>query len=238
MDNLPTIVDGIVILVFLGFGILGYRLGLMRSLLRFAPMLLAMFAARFLTPAMATFFRGTFLYGMIMSHIEKIFFSEASLEQVADKIDINLGEREYIEQLNLPEFLTEALVSNNNSVVHSLLHVETLQEYITGFLASMCLNVIAMILIFIAVYIGAVVLLNGLHLVSQLPFLNLCNRLLGGVVGLLKGVIFIWIAFVCVFYLQCNGKFLDVGAAVVESSVAVEFYRNNWLLMFLLTIFN
>lgn len=238
MENLPTIVDGIVIFIFLGFGLFGYRLGLMRSLLRFVPMLLAMVAARFLTPTVATFFRGTFLYTAITSRLEKIFFNDPSDETAISIIDGVLGEREYIELLEMPEFLKEALVSNNNSVVHELLCVDTLQEYITGFLASMCLNVIAMVLIFLVVYIGSVVLLGGLHLVSQLPFLNGFNRLCGAIVGLMKGLIFIWIASVILFYFQCNGYFLSLGTAVMESKVAVQFYTNNWLLLFILNIFN
>ncbi len=238
MENLPTIVDVVVVVVFLGFGFIGYRLGLMRSLLRFVPAVLAILAARFLTPAVATFLRGTFLYTTIASHIDKLFLNEAEQSSITSLAESVLGEREYIELLEMPDFLKEALVANNNSVVHELLNAATLQEYISGFLASMCLNVIAMVLIFLAVYIGAVVLLNGLHLVSQLPFLNGFNRLCGGAVGLMKGIIFIWIAFVLLFYFQCNGKFLDIGVAVMESKVAISFYKNNWLLSFILNIFN
>lgn len=238
MENLPTIVDGVVVLVFFGFGLMGYRLGLMRSLLRFAPMLLAILAARFLTPLVATFLRGTFLYTTITSRLEKIFFSDPSDETTMSIINGVLGDREYIELLDMPDFLKEALVSNNNSVVHELLHVDTLQEYITGFLASMSLNIIAMVLIFLAVYIGVVALLNGLHLVSQLPFLNAFNRLCGAIIGCMKGLIFIWVAFVVLFYFQCNGHFLALGTAVMQSNVAIEFYSNNWLLLFILNIFN
>lgn len=62
-------------------------------------------------------------------------------------------------------------------------------------------HVIAMFLVGIATYAGVMLLARALNVVMKLPVLGLGNALAGGAVGLLKGVIAMWLVlYVALFF--------------------------------------
>ena len=142
-----------------------------------------------------------------------------------------------IQSMHLPDFLKESLVENNNPVIYHLLDVESLQSYIAGFLANICINIISVLLVFIVVWLAVKFVLKALNLISKLPVLNFFNRVCGFLVGLLKGLCVTWlICFVLTFF-QCNSAFDFFFDALNLTHVALPLYENNILMYFILTIF-
>ena len=137
----------------------------------------------------------------------------------------------------MPEFLQKALLENNNPVIYQLLDVEGLQEYIAGFLANTCINVLSVVLAFVLIYAAMALVLHALNLFSQLPVLNFVNHLSGFVVGAVKGLLFIWVGCIGLTFFQCNAGLQEVFAAMEDTIAAGFLYENNILLYLILTIF-
>lgn len=62
-------------------------------------------------------------------------------------------------------------------------------------------HVVAMFLVGIATYVGVMLLARALNLVMKLPVLGMGNAIAGGAVGLLKGVIGVWLVlYIALFF--------------------------------------
>lgn len=226
------ILDIVVVGIILVSGILAYKNGFIMATLGFVPIIGALLAVKFVTPAVGKFLRGTAFFSNMTESIQNSLRLDEIIGQAAMETQTQL-----IEGMKLPDFLKESLLENNNPVVYKLLDVESLQEYIAGYLANICINIISVVAVFVVVWIGLIVVLKALNLISELPVLSFVNRTAGLAVGLLKGVSLVWIGAMILTYLQCSGKMEGLFLALSESTVALFMYENNILLYLILTIF-
>ena len=226
------ILDGVVIIWILIFAGLGYHKGFVMEALSFLPMLAAMVAVKFLTPMVGMLLRKTPMFGSLADSIGKSMHLDTVMSNAAMQT-----QTEIIQNMHLPDFLKDALLANNNPVIYNLLDVDGLKEYIAGFLANVCINIVSVILVFVVVLFLARFLLKALNLVSKLPILNFFNRSCGMLIGGVKGLFWIWLICIGMTFLQCNDKMLMLFAVLNQSVVALFLYENNILLYLILTIF-
>lgn len=224
--------DAIVAAVILGCAIAAWRKGFIRAVLGFVPMLAALLGTKFLSPYLGRFLRETFLFDKMSGSIQRSMGLDTAIQEGA-----MATQTEMIERMPLPDFLKETLLENNNPVIYQLLDVDSLKEYIAGFLANICLNVLSVILAFVLIYIGVTFILNALHLFSKLPGLNFFNRFSGFLVGGAKGLLFVWVGCMVLTFFQCSAKFEGLFAAMEQTYAAKYLYENNVLLHLILTIF-
>lgn len=226
------LLDILVAAVVLGCAVIAYQKGFVIAALGFVPMLAALAGTRFLSPFVSRFLRGTPLFGSLAESIS----NSMGLDQLISESAMRT-QTEIIEGMHLPGFLQDALLENNNPVIYQLLDVEGLQDYIAGFLANTCINVVSVVLAFLLIFIGVRLLLNALNLISELPVLNFFNRFCGLAVGALKGISIVWIACTVLTFFQCSAKFTGLFTALEASHIAKAAYENNILLYLILTIF-
>lgn len=226
------LLDILVAAVVLYCAAAAFRKGFIMAALGFVPMLAALVGARFFSPFVSRFLRGTPMFGSLAGSIA----DSMQLDQIISEGALRT-QTEIIEGMGLPAFLRDALLENNNPVVYSLLDVEELQEYIAGFLANICINVVGVLLAFLIIYIGVTLLLNALNIISRLPVLNFFNRFCGFLVGAAKGLSIIWLACTVLTFFQCSAKFTGLFAALEASRIAKLAYENNILLYLIVTIF-
>ena len=226
------LLDIIVLAVILGSGMLAWKAGFIRAALGFLPMLTATVGTKLLTPYTGKFLRETSLFQSMTDSIRESMGLDAAIQEGAMAAQTQL-----IESMKLPEFLKEALLENNNPVIYQLLDVNSLKEYIAGYLANICINILSVVLAFVLLYIAVKLVLNALHLVSQLPVLNFMNHAAGLLVGSAKGLLMVWFACIILTFFQCNAKFSGLFAALESSMLAEFLYENNILLQMILTIF-
>ena len=226
------LLDLAVLAVILGSGVLAWRVGFVRAALGFLPMLAATIGTKLLTPYTGKFLRETALFQCMSASIGDSMGLDATIQEGAMS-----AQTQFIESLKLPAFLKEALLENNNPVIYQLLDVNSLKEYIAGYLANICINILSVVLAFVLLYITVKLLLNALHLVSQLPVLHFINHAAGLVVGTAKGLLMVWLGCIILTFFQCNAKFMALFAGLEQSFVAGFLYENNILLQMILTIF-
>lgn len=232
MTFLPYILDIVALVLVVGTAVQAYRKGFVRAALNFLPMVAALAATRFLTPMVSELLRKTPFFDALTNTVGNGLHLENAIGDAAMQTQTDI-----IQSMHLPDFLKESLVENNNPVIYHLLDVESLQSYIAGFLANICINIISVLLVFIVVWLAVKFVLKALNLISKLPVLNFFNRACGFLVGLLKGLCVTWlICFVLTFF-QCNSAFDFFFDALNLTHVALPLYENNILMYFILTIF-
>ena len=232
MTFLPYILDILALVLVVGTAVQAYRKGFVRAALNFLPMVAALAATRFLTPTVSELLRKTPFFDALTNTVGNGLHLENAIGDTAMQTQTDI-----IQSMHLPDFLKESLVENNNPVIYHLLDVVSLQSYIAGFLANICINIISVLLVFVVVWLAVKFVLKALNLISKLPVLNFFNRACGFLVGLLKGLCVAWlICFVLTFF-QCNSAFDFFFDALNLTHVALSLYENNILMYFILTIF-
>lgn len=226
------ILDAVVLAVILGCAVAAWRKGFIRAAFGFLPMLAALIGTHIASPYVGKFLRETALFDSLSGSIRDSMGLDAAIKEGTMQT-----QTEIIEAMPLPDFLKEALLENNNPVIYQLLDVDSLKEYIAGFLANVCLNILSVVLAFLLIYIAVTAVLHALHLFSKLPVLSFFNRFMGFLIGGMKGVFFVWLGFVVLTFFQCRADLEGLFLAMEKTYVANILYENNILQQFILTIF-
>ncbi len=226
------ILDIVVAAVILGCAAAAWRKGFIRAAFGLLPMLAALVGTHLVSPHVGRFLRSTFLFDSIAGSIQESMGLDAALQEGTAQ-----SQTAVIEAMPLPDFLKEALLEHNNPVIYQLLDVDSLKEYIAGFLANVCVNILSVVLAFLLIYIAVTVVLNALHLFSRLPGLSFFNHLMGFLLGGVKGLLFVWLGLVVLTFFQCRAELAGVFAAMEMTHIANVLYENNILQQMILTIF-
>jgi len=205
---------GVLILVAL-CAFAGYKRGLIRTVYRLVSFFIAMFLANQLYGPVARLLRNTSLFPTIQNSIKNAL----NLENVTMEHTANRS-FEIIESLPLPENLREMLHNNNNTNMHELLQVGTIEDYISGFFANMVINGIAIVAVFLLVFVGLSIAGVALDIVSKLPIINTFNRAGGLIFGLLLGGVITWISLVIMSLLFASGQNVEMFEMMQGSFVA------------------
>ncbi len=223
------------VLVFLGFQVLnGYRKGFIRIALSMLALIATIVAVSVLSPYVSKFLNeNTTIHSRIQEKAGD-FITEALEGKIDESVAAESEKREnqiqIISKLPLPESLKETLGENNNTEIYHLLGVDSFGEYLSSYLAYMILNAIAFIATFVVVSFLISCIVFMADLLSKLPVINELNKLAGIFMGLLKGLIILWV--LCLFVTAFVGT--EIGRSLldmIEDSVLLSFiYNNNYML--------
>ena len=160
----------------------------------------------------------------IYSSFEQSMKDAMKLDENADSEEPS-GQRSIIEGLELPKQLKDALLENNNNEVYKVLGV-----------ANSILNIVGFLVLFVVVFAALNILTVWLDLVARLPILSGINKIAGGLLGGIEGLIFLWI--ICLFITAFSGT--AGGRALIqqiESSAFLSYiYNHNLLGSFVMTV--
>lgn len=211
----------VVLLVFLVFMGLGFARGLIKSIFKIVITALAMILAYLLSPIIS----GLIIeYTNIDNSIRNKIYAtieEKVEEKIQEEISSSIGQvdgalseqltQQYLEQepnrnnqidfiqnMNIPEFLQRALIDNNHSEMKQEIGVTTFYDYVSTYLARMIVNAVGFFCTFLFLSLLFNVTLLLINMVMKLPGLNMVNRLGGAVFGFVEALIIIWIMFIIV----------------------------------------
>lgn len=142
-------------------------------------------------------------------------------------MDLPSTQRMLIENLKLPGQLKEALMENNNSEVYQVLGVNDFKEYLSNYLASLVLNIIGFIILFILVYGGVRIIMSALDVIAKLPILSGINKLAGAILGGVAGVLLLWTAGLVISIFDHTAWGTEVVTQIEASQILSYLYHNN-----------
>ena len=219
--------DEIVVGTLALFMYIGYRRGFIRTFFSLFSFILSIALASYLYPRVAEWMRSTPIYTGLKDYIIRTMGLEGVVQaHTADTIAA----------LPLPELIRNALIQHETPNMFALLNVSTIEEYIAGFFAGMAINIIAMVVVFILVRIILGVISGMLDIVGRLPVIRFFNNGGGLILGLLQGIIIIWIglAIMTLFFLDPTTS--QLVRLLDESLVAGWAYENNPIMAMLANI--
>lgn len=191
----------------------GFRRGFIREIVSFFFVFLALAVSWAINPYVNEFFmENTPVYEKIQESCQSFVESQKKQELTSPGTEEQTG---FIEGLELPELLQKGLESNNTAEVYTYLAVDSFGEYISEALARMIVNGLSF---FVSYLLASVILRLGtwvLNLLAGLPVLKSANKLAGGLVGAVKGVLFVWIAFL-VMTILCSTSIGKETLALIE----------------------
>ena len=221
------LLDVIIIGVLVLFMYIGYRRGLIRTVFSLVSFALSILLSIYLYPIVAEWLRATPVFTALKGYIMRTM----GLEEVVQGHTVEL-----IATLPLPDLVRRSLEHHNTPNMFELLNVHSIEEYIAGFFAGMAVNIIAMILVFIIVRIILGVLSGMLDVVGRLPVIRTFNRGGGLLLGLIQGVVIVWIglAIMNLFFLDPTNT--ELVRLLDQSLLAGFIYENNPIMAILTNI--
>lgn len=225
---------GIVVLAILAVvAYRGYKRGFIREVVSFFFVFLAIAVSWAINPYVNEFFmENTPVYEMVRESCKR--FVSSGEKDEGENTGSQTG---FIEDLELPELLQKGLEANNTEEVYAYLSVETFGEYVSEALARMIINGLSFA---VSYMMASVILRLGtwiLNVLAGLPVLNGANKLAGGMVGLVKGVLFIWIAFL-VLTVLCSTEIGRQGLSLIEKDPFLNVvYEYDIFVNFFMSIF-
>lgn len=224
--NTMTIV---VISIFIIFIILGFTRGLVKSVLKLVITGVALLLAYYLAPVLSdVVIEKTVVDDYITEKVK------VGVENIIDGENIDMPTRneqiDFINELQIPDYLKEALIENNNDEFMAEIGTVDFYTYISRYLSLAITNALAFALIFTM----AVILLNiiaiALQIVAKLPIVGSVNKVGGAIFGLLEALVVVWIMFVFIALLTTNDVVISLYDQINESPFLKMLYDNNILM--------
>jgi len=223
--------------IFLGIIVITSTMGAVKGLIK----TLFGFASTMLSLIIAYLFYGVLANLLIESTKLYSFFQEKisdalDLNALSQSVVSNIDRKEMIQGIQVPDFLKNLLIENDNSEIYNVLGIHANNQasnYVSSFLATIAINVMAFIILFILAMIIIGILSSLLDLVAKLPVLKQVNHISGFLVGLVTGVLMLWVLSLGLYLFISMQGTSNLQALIDDSPFVLIFYNNNWLLNFL-----
>ncbi|MDR1067370.1 MAG: CvpA family protein [Clostridiales bacterium] len=217
----PDIITAVILAVCT---FIGWRKGLAQGIFSIVSTALSFYAANAFYPSVSTFLRGTPLFGIV----KNLTANSLNLTQYMPSQTLQ-AQGNLIESLSLPGFLKDALLSNNNVELYKLFNVDAVEDYVTSYIANMCMNVVAVLFVFVAASIAMRLALKALNIVTAMPVIKQINRIGGLLAGALIGVFILWVVMAFATLFCTVPAVAEMLEELPDAPLASFFYRHNML---------
>ena len=188
--TLPILLDIGIALLLLFFAIRGIQQGFVRALCSFLAVFVALFGSIFLSKSLTP----------LVTDIAAPHFLPTIMKQLeAGSVPLpsqNLFSPEtsnLLQHLGLPDSWSQMLQNfYTSSIVDQLTNTSPTQLF-ANFILEIIISALIFILSFILLLILWRIVSRSLDLVARLPVLNFCNRTLGALLGICKGILLLLI---------------------------------------------
>lgn len=212
------------IIFALGF-IIGYIRGFIKIIASLGITIATIILVGMLSPMVSKFLlKHTPLQAMVEKHCTQVLTDKLAEELTRDE------EIALIEGSEMPEFIRNLLIDNNNAEMKDELGVSTFQDYTTHYLSKIFADILAFLITFIVITILAKILMSVFGLLAKLPVIGGLNRLLGGATGLVFALLIVWIGFVVITLLY-QTKLAGTCLEYIEQSIVLKWLYDNNILM-------
>lgn len=222
MNNVCIIIE----VLFLICVLVGWVKGLFKSVLSVAGLIASIVVAVYAAPHLSGYLEeNTQADERIAAYItEKLEYSGVG-EELSRSVQIAV-----ISELPLPESLKDSILDNNNSEIYDLLKVSDIYEYIAKSVAVVVLNAIVFLTLTILCRIFFFVLSRKMKDLTKLPIVRWVDKICGGLLGAVKGLIYIWVFFLLLSICSTFEWSQTILSQINASGILKLLYDNNILL--------
>lgn len=235
-----------VLIILAVSAIVGYCKGMLRIVYSMVAWMIVLAFVVWSIPHINLYLReNTLIYEKIEAHCEEMVRRSANdeLEQAGqekgDELAEQLNENEMLESLGIgvPAPVLEGILEKTTDAAGVLMEQSGIYTAIAAGLADFILKGISFFVALIAAWILVHIISQLLGIVSRIPVIKGANRSLGLLVGMVYGLLLVWLA----FYVVALGSAGETGQMIVsyiyESSFLTFLYENNFVLTLILKYF-
>ena len=194
----------------------GYKRGFVRIVLSMLAMILTIILASVLTIPVSGFIKETSVGEGIRASVEEMV-------EGADIIDA-----ESINNLDLPKSMLEPIAEGAESTQQAI------GTYVADALTDTIINSLTFLILVIVIYIILKIVIAALDVVTKLPVLNSINKGAGAVIGLVQGLLFVWVG--CLVLAACSDKpWAQEAFRQINDNELLSFIYNNNMIIWIIT---
>ena len=221
--NAVCIVIGLVFLINV---VLGWARGFFRVLISVAAAIAGILLGLYFAPYISNYLKeNTDTDDKLAVYIEqKLEFSDKT-EDKSKGVQV-----EIIEELPLPDVMKANILNNNNTETYDVLKATGVYDYISKSVAVVILNgavFLVLALMCIVVFKFMSLLIKG---ITSIPIIKSIDRIGGGVLGGLHGILMIWVFFLTLSITSTFSVSQIIIKQACESDILKLLYENNILL--------
>lgn len=226
--------NGILLLMVIIGVVSGYRKGLVQIALTFGVSLLAVVLVALIAPLVSeAVVAHTSIDEEIASSFTEHILSNSELTYViGEEVDV-YDQVKVVESIEIPEFLKNKILLNNNLEEYKLLGVDTFIDYVGLYIANWIIKVLSFILVFILVMVFLKMFVFSMLMVVKLPLINSVNRIGGACVGFLVTIVMMWILFLVSDLMYQMDWSVALNVEIENNAIIQTIYRNNLILEFI-----
>lgn len=223
-------IDLIILAIILITALIAAKVGFIRTVYQLLSSVIALVLAFFVYPIIESILKLTPLYEGVKTWVRGLLPEVGNIGLQAQSAMIQ-------DSLQwMPDFIIDKIVKNNNPEIYQLLGVNNLIEYIVTSVANLCIMGIAIVLCFILIKIGLTIGVGVLDLVAKLPLLKTANKWAGFIVGLVKGVVIVWVICLIIPLLMMIPQFSELKTLIEQSILMDYFYNHNFILQIITSL--
>jgi len=228
-----NVLELVVLIILSACIIKGIKDGLILTICSFLILFVAITVTQAVTPQVSAVLKQD--KGMVSfwtGHVKNVLFEphsdkESKEQEKPEKI---------IQGLSIPKVIKEQLIENNIQKTYKTLGINSVEEYVSMYIAYSIINCIAYIVVFVIVIIILQIIVRAINLVSKLPVINTMNKLGGAIIGLIRGLIIVWIGLIAVTMLGSTRTGVQMYEQINNSKPLSYLYSNNVILNTILYI--
>lgn len=182
----------VVLIILVVSMIHGYHKGFIKIIISFLSLVLTIWLVSVVTPYISDYLiENTQLYQGVKNQINEAFAEDnARYDNTIEENQIRT-----IHSYQVPDAMKNTLISNNNEAVYRSLMVSVFEDYISSFIARMVLNVLAFVCTFLMITIFLRMTFFTMEILSRIPVIKGLNKIAGLLLGLVEGVLIVWVIF-------------------------------------------
>ena len=220
----------IVIVILLLYTFWGYKAGLIKTIFSICSMLVALILTLVISPHISKALQEK-------ESVMTFFSTKVEKALNLDKLENTAGSKlEQIEKLPIPKSIKDTLIDNDNSKAYDALNVKNFTSYVSHSVASVIINALSFVIVFLVLYIGLRILCAVLDIISKLPVLHQINKLTGLIAGFIRGLIVIWLLCIVLTVSSTTSWGKSCFEMINESVFLSIIYNNNFIVKFIANI--
>lgn len=204
----------------------GWRRGLIMTVFSMFATVIAIAISAQLSPQLSQTWQNTAFYEIVRERVEMTLFKGQDSQNDGEEGEDNRG---VINSLPLPDVVQNVLASNDDAQ-NNMLGVSEFRKYIADSVTGIILNAISFVLVFAGVSIIMRIIIRCLNLLSRLPVIHTMNKMGGMLVGLLKGLILLWLICIVITIMSGTEAGIYLYGQINESPFLKYIYDNNMIM--------
>lgn len=207
--------------------LIGMRKGLIKMIFSVISIAVAVVLTSILVPKVSGILKKNTDWDEKLEQRTEMFLEQHGALKHGSSINVN--------EIPLPESVRNKVSENTESYIDK--GCEIYNEYVVRVVSDIVFRTLVYVGLFIIFMIIIAIISTILNVVSRLPVLRQINRVAGGLMGALTGLLLVWIAFMFVTIFSSSSAMIPVFEQIERNALLSFLYDKNILMKFVLALF-